>query len=405
MAMLLAAVLLAGAHFAKAGTSAAGVNVSIDWGRELTQTRTAATVEVDVMPFLGRADFGGPFDGYYQALSNLGAEYVRYSPWFMNPRAVVPELTPSDCTVEKPATNWNSTYFDAIMRDFMHAVCGPNAESGECTHSVVQQLSTMPSWLFKDAFCPNASEACLPENPWNTPVPYGVYSQTAFHNGTGWAHNGTNWTQGTGTNSKFILGLVDPTCDEMAKAMGRQVGWYTAGGFTDECGHYHKSGLHYSWYGLSIGNEGDWGPGVENGPAYVQCYDKMEVEIRKQGNLDVILVGPEVTGDGNDWKTGRKQAPFNESFLQYHLNGSNHADGKVPEISSYHMGVLIHSGDGEKAMRAVVGNGSFEPFVYKNDHFTKTVSGQTQGKLTKECRFRRRAWSRTRTESCKGSSR
>jgi hypothetical protein len=66
---------------------------------------------------------------------------------------------------------------------------------------------------------------------------------------------------------------------------------------------------------------------------------------------------------------------------------------------------LIHSGDGEKAMRAVVGNGSFEPFVYKNDHFTKTVSGQTQGKLTKECRFRRRAWSRTRTESCKGSSR
>ena len=33
-----------------------------------------------------------------QALSNLGADYVRYSPWFMNPRAAViftPTLTSS----------------------------------------------------------------------------------------------------------------------------------------------------------------------------------------------------------------------------------------------------------------------------------------------------------------------
>ena len=37
-----------------------GVNVSIDWGREIIRSHTAATVEVDVMPFLGRADFGGP---------------------------------------------------------------------------------------------------------------------------------------------------------------------------------------------------------------------------------------------------------------------------------------------------------------------------------------------------------
>ena len=32
-------------------------------------------LEVDVMPFLSRADWGGPFDGYYEALSNLGAEF------------------------------------------------------------------------------------------------------------------------------------------------------------------------------------------------------------------------------------------------------------------------------------------------------------------------------------------
>lgn len=68
---------------------------------------------------------GGPFDAYYEALSNLGSEYVRYSPWFPNPRVVVAELTPSDCTKDQPATNWNSTYLDAIMRDFMTCVATP----------------------------------------------------------------------------------------------------------------------------------------------------------------------------------------------------------------------------------------------------------------------------------------
>jgi len=37
--------------------------------------------KVDVMPFLGRTDYGGPFNAYYEALANLGAEYVRYAPW------------------------------------------------------------------------------------------------------------------------------------------------------------------------------------------------------------------------------------------------------------------------------------------------------------------------------------
>jgi hypothetical protein len=32
-------------------------------------------------------------------------------------------------------------------------------------------------------------------------------------------------------------------------------------------------------------------------------------------------------------------------------------------------------------------DGIFEPFVYKNDHFAKTGSGQTEGNLKKRCRF------------------
>jgi hypothetical protein len=32
-------------------------------------------------------------------------------------------------------------------------------------------------------------------------------------------------------------------------------------------------------------------------------------------------------------------------------------------------------------------NGLFEPFMYKNEHFTKTGSGQTQGRLHTKKRF------------------
>eukprot|EP01051_Picozoa_sp_SAG22_P016886 SAG22_NODE_2485_length_2523_cov_1.682756_2_plen_129_part_00 len=90
----------------------AAINITVaveGWTAPVRTASTSATVEVDVMPFLSRSGEGGPFDGYFTALSNLGAEYVRYSPWFPYPKVVVPELTPPDCTASKPATNWDST--------------------------------------------------------------------------------------------------------------------------------------------------------------------------------------------------------------------------------------------------------------------------------------------------------
>jgi hypothetical protein len=220
-------------------------------------THTAATVEVDVMPFLGRADWGGPFNAYYEALANLGSEYVRYAPWFPNPRVVVTELTPSDCTATKPATNWNSTYFDAIMRDFMAAVCGPNAVTGECKLSVVQQLSTMPSWMYVGGFCPDP-EGCLPDYPWNTTSDFGLYA----------------------SGSK----LKDPTCGEMARYYGRLVGHYTSGGHFDECGHWHPSGFNYTWWGTSVLNEDEHHIAPDDGTAYTTCYDAIMAEIRNPKN-------------------------------------------------------------------------------------------------------------------------
>ena len=113
---------------------------------------------------------------------------------FPNPRAVVTELTPSDCTEDKPATNWNSTVFDGIMSDFMGAVCGPNAALGACKLSVIQQLSTFPAWMFTDGF-----DGELPTDPWNTTDPFDKY--------------------GKGST------LKDQSCGQMARYMGRIVGW------------------------------------------------------------------------------------------------------------------------------------------------------------------------------------
>ena len=102
------------------------------------------------MPFLARTDYGGPFKSYQTALSNLNSSFVRMAPWCPNPRMVVPELTPPDCNYTVPAYNWNSTILDAVMHDFMGAVCGPDAVDGQCRLSVIMQISTLPSWLYVD---------------------------------------------------------------------------------------------------------------------------------------------------------------------------------------------------------------------------------------------------------------
>ena len=140
--------------------------VAIDWSKPLrTGVTTAATVEVDVMPHLSRVDEGGSFPGYYSALSNLGARYVRFSPWFPYPKVNVAELEKADCAAH--GSSWNTALLDGIISDFMHAVCGPFAASGVCDNglSVVPQLSTIPTWMFE----PDGHNRTLPADPWHFP--------------------------------------------------------------------------------------------------------------------------------------------------------------------------------------------------------------------------------------------
>jgi hypothetical protein len=148
--------------------NAADFAISVDWASSLRTVTTAATVEVDVMPHLARVPEGGSFSGYFSAVSNLGARFVRFSPWYAYPRAIVAELSRPDCQNAK-GSSWNTTHLDQIVADFMLAVCGPNAADGQCDNglSVVPQLSTMPDWLFQPDGANRTSE--MPADPWQYP--------------------------------------------------------------------------------------------------------------------------------------------------------------------------------------------------------------------------------------------
>lgn len=255
------------------------------------------------MPFLARVKTGGTFDGYFEALQNLDSAFVRFAPWFPYPQVAVPELYETDCTPGGRGSSWNSTLLDGVLADFMLAVCGPLAAQGQCHNnkSVVPLLSTMPSWLYVGALNYTATK-----DPWAYPRGFGMYEQTGKP-------------------------LKDPSCRAMARYAARYVGWYTAGGMTDECGVWHESGLRYNWPILSVMNEDETQTPPEKGVEYTICFDAWVQEIKKV-NPDMVLMGPETT-DGATWPGGSVL-----NFTLYFLNGSNHYDGKPPPLISNHHG-------------------------------------------------------------------
>ena len=110
--------------------------VTVDWGKVMCVSKTTPTLQVVVNPMLRT---NSPIhDGSFLALKELGANYVRYVPWFPYTRLAVAELYPP--TKEK--TYWDFTLIDSMTKDFMEATSG---------HSVVMNFSTLPVWLFKTA--------------------------------------------------------------------------------------------------------------------------------------------------------------------------------------------------------------------------------------------------------------
>jgi hypothetical protein len=183
-------------------------SVSVDWNKVEYVSKTTPTLQVVENPMLRK---NSPIhDASFIALKNLGADYVRYVPWFPYTKMAVAELKPPT----KSETFWDFTYLDSTMNYFMQATEG---------HSVVINFSTTPAWMWK-----TQKEVKYPENA------YEVF-----------------WDYNQGTE------LRDTTMKELAGYYSRLLSWYMKGGFTDELGKFHKSNHFYKIPYWEVLNEPD----------------------------------------------------------------------------------------------------------------------------------------------------
>jgi len=271
LALLAAA---AASRLGAAGPEAPANTVAVEWDRTLLVSRTTPTLQVVVNPML-RA--GSPIhDGAFAAVQALHASHVRYVPWFPYPKLVVPELDPPTAG----ATSWDFSLIDPMTRDFMEAAGG---------QPTVMNFSTIPAWLFRT----------------ERPVKY-----PADPDGLAW-----DYVQGAE--------LRDPSCRELGEYFARLVGWYVDGGFTDENGRRHESGLHYDFPVWEVLNEVDFEHGT-TAEDYARRYDAIVEAVRRVSPrtqfMGLGLGGPSDKG----------------AMIEYFLDPSHHRPGIPLDYISYH---------------------------------------------------------------------
>ena len=248
--------------------------LTVHWDRVTKESRTTPTLQVVVNPPLRR---GTPVhDNAFQALHDLGADYVRYVPWLPYPRLGVAELeAPKD-----GKTFWDFSLIDPMTLDFLEATKG---------HSVVLNFSTIPQWMYK-----TDKPVTYPDDP-NKPV----------------------WDYEQGTE------LRDPTFKEVADYYARLLSWYTKGGFADEYGKRHESGYHYSIPYWEVLNEVDFEHSMTP-QTYSRLYDAI-VTAMKKVQPETKFVGVSLAMPG-----------LNPDFFEYFLNHKNHEVGVPLDYISYH---------------------------------------------------------------------
>ena len=253
--------------------SAQNPAVSVQWDHVIQESKTTPTLQVVVNPMLKR---GSPIhDGSFHALKDLGADYVRFVPWFPYPHAAVAELKPPT----GDSTFWDFSHVDPIVADFMEATEG---------HSVIMNFSTIPVWMFK-----TKKPVAIPSDP-----------DQVF-----WGYN-----QG--------MELRDTTLKEVTDYFVRLFSWYTQGGFTDELGQYHKSGHHYTFQYWEVLNEPDLEHHIPVS-LYTRIYDAVVTALKK--------IAPETAF------VGLSLAYENDpSYFAYFLNPENHQPGVPLDWISYH---------------------------------------------------------------------
>jgi hypothetical protein len=248
--------------------------VKVEWGKIVRVSKTAPTLQVVVMPPLRRGS--KIHDRIFQAIRDMGADYVRYVPWLPYPKLAVAELDPPS----NGKTSWDFSLIDPMMEDFMNATAG---------HSVVVNFSTIPQWMFKT----------------DKPVPYPADP------------DGLTWTYEQGKE------LRDPSRKELADYYARLVSWYTQGGFTDEAGKRHDSGHHDKIDYWEVFNEVDDEHSMSP-QDYTADYDAIVGAIR-QAAPQVKFVA-----------LALDSAESNMQFLEYFLDPRHHKAGIPLDMISYH---------------------------------------------------------------------
>jgi hypothetical protein len=254
------------------------VQITVQWDKPETTLRTTPTLQVVVMPPLER---GSPsHDGSFAAVKELGADYVRYVPWYPYPRFAVAELEPP----QAGKTSWDFSKIDPMTLDFLHATEG---------HLPILNFSTIPVWFYK-----TAKPVVVPADPDQL---FGGESQ--------------------GTE------LLDPTCNDVAGYYTRLVSWYTQGGFTDELGVRHDSGYHFRIPYWEVFNE------IEaehhfTPEKYTTCYDTITGALHKV-DPQMKFVGLALAFPEQDAK-----------MFEYFLNPANHKPGTQLDMISYHFYAL-----------------------------------------------------------------
>ncbi len=247
--------------------------LSVHWNERIRVSRTRATLQVVANPML--RDHSPIHQGAFGALRDLGADAVRYVPWFPYPHLAVAELR----APTRDSTFWDFSRTDPLMEDFMEATRG---------HSTVINFSTIPAWMFR-----TDRPVSYPSDP----------DQVAW-----------GYSQGSR--------LRDTTLKELTGYYTRLLDWYTRGGFRDEHGVFHPSGHHYRIPFWEVLNE----PDLEHDfspQAYTRIYDALVRAMRKV-SPQTRFIGMALALETNpDW-------------FEYFLNPAHHQAGVRPDGISYH---------------------------------------------------------------------
>ncbi len=250
------------------------IKLTIHWNNTTVVSTSTPTLQVVVNPPLRP---GQPLaTASFQALKDLGADYVRYVPWLPYPRLGVAELEPP--TPQK--TSWDFSQIDPMTKEFMDATDG---------HSTIMNFSTIPQWMFK-----TDKPIAYPADP-----------------------NQVTWDYEQGTE------LRDPSMKELGDYYNRLVSWYVNGGFTDENGVKHQSGYHYKFPVWEVLNEVEF-EHKTTPELYTKEYDAIVDGIHR-ASPDTKFMGMALAAPGDD-----------PNWIEYFLDSRHHKAGIPLDYISYH---------------------------------------------------------------------